>query len=148
MKTTKIFRSGGDARIKELQAQIERDPLNVNLRLMLASQLEGNGKIGEALKELETAVSKARRNLGVTYCNYAVTLMHANQPQAALQHFDTAVEVDPANASFYLSNKAHALTQLGLADKAKSIYDQVLHQPATSKETRRIVLQNLKEMKK
>lgn len=147
MKTTKIIRTGGESRVKELRTQIERDPLNVNLRLMLASQLEGGGKLGEAIRELETAVAKARRNLGVAYCNYAVTLMHANQPETALQHFDTAVEVDPANASFYLSNKAHALSKIGLNDKAKAIYEQVLHQPNVSKETRRIVIQNLKDVK-
>ena len=99
-------------------------------------------------KYLETAIGKARRNLGVSYCNYAVTLMHANQPQEALRHFDTAAEVDPANASFYLSNKAHALSELGLTDKAKSLYERVLQQPSVTKETRRIVLKNLKDITK
>ena len=146
MKTTRLMKAS-PSRMKELKAKIDKDPLNVNLRLMLATQLEAAGKIDKALHVLETAISKARRNLGVSYCNYAVTMMNADQPQLALQNFDTAVEVDPANSAFYLSNKAHALNKIGLNDKAKSIYDQVLDQPSVSKETRRIVLKNLKDMK-
>lgn len=148
MKTTKVIKRGDPGRIKELRAQLQKDPLNVNLRLMLATQLEASGKVADSIKELETAVSKARRNLGVAYCNLAVALMHTNQPQMGLQHFDTSVEVDPANASFYLSNKAHALSQIGLGDKAKSLYEQVLQQPNVTKETRRIVLKNLKDIGK
>ena len=147
MKTTRIVKIGSDARAKELKAQLEKDPLNVNVRLMLASQLEVLGRMPEALQELETSITKARRNLGVAYCNFAVALMNANHPQSALQHFDHAIEVDPANASFYLANKAQVLRKIGLEDKARAIYDQVLRQPDVSKETRRIVLKSKEELK-
>ncbi len=145
MTTTRMAKVGTEGRIKELRAMVERDPLNVNQRFMLASSLEAAGKTDEAVKELQVAVEKGRRNLGVAYCNYAVTLMKVNRPEEALRHFDLAIELDPSNASFYLSNKAHALSQIGLQDKAKVIYQQILERKDTSKETQRIVLKKLGE---
>ncbi len=136
---------GDSARIQELRDKLQEDPLNVNVRIALARQLEGAGKLGDSIKELETCVAKARRNLGISYCSYATALLQVKQPQAALQHLDTAIEVDPANASFYLSNKARALNQLGLHDQAKEICDKVLKQPDASKETQRIARASLKD---
>ena len=148
MTTGRFQKVGTDARIKELKALVERDPLNVNQRFMLASSLEAGGKIEEAVKELEVAVEKGRRNLGVAHCNYAVALMKVNRPEEALRNFDQAIEIDPSNASFYLSNKAHALSQIGLQDKAKAIYSQILDRRDTSKETQRIALRRLSDFKK
>jgi len=148
MTTGRFQKVGTDARIKELKALVERDPLNVNQRFMLASSLEAGGKLEEAVKELEIAVEKGRRNLGVAHCNYAVALMKVNKPEEALRNFDLAIEIDPSNASFYLSNKAHALSQIGLQDKAKAIYSQILDRRDTSKETQRIALRRLNDFKK
>lgn len=148
MTTTRIPRVGGETRIRELRGIVERDPLNVNQRFMLASSLEAAGKLDEAVKEWSVSVEKARRNLGVAYCNYAVGLMKVKKPEEALRHFDLAIEIDPSNASFYLSNKAHALSQIGLADKAKAIYSQILERRDASKETQRIALKRLGDMKK
>jgi tetratricopeptide (TPR) repeat protein len=148
MTTGRFQKVGTEARIKELRALVERDPLNVNQRFMLASSLEAGGKLEEAVKELETAVEKGRRNLGVAHCNYAVALMKVNKPEEALRNFDAAIEIDPSNASFYLSNKAHALSQIGLQDKAKAIYSQILDRRDTSKETQRIALRRLSDFKK
>lgn len=148
MTTGRFPKVGTEARIKELRSLVERDPLNVNQRFMLASSLEAAGRIVEAVKELEVAVEKGRRNLGVAYCNYAVALMKVNRPEAALRNFDLAIEIDPSNASFYLSNKAHALSQIGLHDKAKSIYSQILERKDVSKETQRIALKRLGEYRK
>jgi len=148
MTTARFQKVGSETRIRELRGLVERDPLNVNQRFMLASSLEAGGKIDEAVKELETAVEKGRRNLGVAHCNYAVALMKVNRPEEALRNFDLAIEIDPSNASFYLSNKAHALTQIGLQDKAKSIYAQILDRKDTSKETQRIALRRLSDFKK
>lgn len=148
MTTGRFQKVGTDARIKELKALVERDPLNVNQRFMLASSLEAGGKIEEAVKELEIAVEKGRRNLGVAHCNYAVALMKVNKPEEALRNFDAAIEIDPSNASFYLSNKAHALSQIGLQDKARAIYTQILDRRDTSKETQRIALRRLSDFKK
>jgi tetratricopeptide (TPR) repeat protein len=147
MTTTRLKKVGDDARLKELRALVEQDPLNVNKRFMLASSLEAAGKLDEAVKELATAVEKGRRNLGVAHCNYAVTLMKANKPEEALRHFDFAIETDPSNASFYLQNKANALSQIGLHDKARAIYAQILDRKDASKETQRIVLKKITEMK-
>lgn len=147
MTTTRINKVGNDGRLKELRAIVERDPLNVNQRFMLASALEAAGKQDEAVKELGTAVEKGRRNLGVAYCNYAVALMKVSKPEEALRNFDLAIEIDPSNASFYLSNKAHALSQIGLQDKARAIYAQILDRKDASKETQRIVLKKITEMK-
>lgn len=143
MTTTRITRLGTETRIKELRALVERDPLNVNQRFMLASSLEAGGKLQDAVKEYAVCVEKARRNLGVAYCNYAVALMKIQKPEEALRHFDLAIEIDPSNASFYLSNKAHALSQIGLQDKAKAIYQQILERRDASKETQRIALKKL-----
>lgn len=145
MTTGRFPKVGTEARIKELRSLVERDPLNVNQRFMLASSLEAAGRIVEAVKELEVAVEKGRRNLGVAYCNYAVALMKVHRPEAALRNFDLAIEIDPSNASFYLSNKAHALSQIGLHDKAKAIYSQILERKDVSKETQRIALKRLGE---
>jgi tetratricopeptide (TPR) repeat protein len=147
MTTTRISKIGNDSRIKELRALVERDPLNVNQRFMLASALEAGGKTDEAVKELALAVERGRRNLGVAHCNYAVALMKVNKPEEALKEFDLAIECDPSNASFYLSNKAHALSQIGLQDKARSIYSQILDRKDVSKETQRIVIKRVAEMK-
>ena len=147
MATTRIQKVSNDARLKELRALVERDPLNVNQRFMLAASLESAGKLDESVKELAVAVEKGRRNLGVAHCNYAVALMKAGRPDEALKHFDHAIEADPSNASFYLHNKANALSQLGLQDKARSIYSQILDRKETSKETQRIVLKKLGDMK-
>lgn len=147
MATTRIQKVSNDARLKELRALVERDPLNVNQRFMLAASLEAAGKLDESVKEYGTAVEKGRRNLGVAHCNYAVALMKAGRPDDALRHFDQAIEIDPSNASFYLHNKANALSQLGLQDKARSIYSQILDRKETSKETQRIVLKKLGDMK-
>lgn len=125
---------------------VERDPLNVNQRFMLAASLEAAGRIDESVKELGVAVEKGRRNLGVAHCNLAVSLMKMKKPEEALSHFDHAIEIDPSNASFYLSNKAHALTQIGLADKAKAIYEQIVRRPETSKETQRIAIRKLGDL--
>ena len=92
------------------------------------------------MKEYAAAVEKGRRNLGVAHCNYAVALMKVKKPEEALKEFDFAIEIDPSNASFYLSNKAHALSQIGLQDKARSIYSQILDRKDVSKETQRIVI--------
>jgi len=148
MTTGRFQKVGSDARIKELRAMVERDPLNVNQRFMLASSLEAGGKIDEAAKELEISVEKGRRNLGVAHCNLAVVLMKVNKPDQALRNFDLAIEIDPSNASFYLSNKAHALSQIGLQDKAKAIYSQILERRDTTKETQRIALRRLGDLKK
>ena len=147
MTTTRISKIGNESRVKELRALVERDPLNVNQRFMLASTLEASGKVEEAVKEYGTAVEKGRRNLGVAHCNYAVALMKVHKPEEALKEFDLAIEIDPSNASFYLSNKAHALAQIGLQDKARSIYSQILDRKDVSKETQRIVIKRVSEIK-
>ena len=147
MTTTRITKVGNESRIKELRALVERDPLNVNQRFMLAASLEAAGKVDEAVKEYGTAVEKARRNLGVACCNYAVGLMKVNKPEEALRTFDHAIEIDPSNATFYLSNKANALSQIGLQDKARAIYAQILDRRDASKETQRIVLKKIGDMK-
>lgn len=148
MTTTRMAKVGTEGRIRELRAIVERDPLNVNQRFMLASSLEAAGRVDEAVKELQVAVEKGRRNLGVAYCNYAVTLSKVKRQEEALRHFDLAIELDPSNASFYLSNKAHVLKQIGLEDKARSIYQQILERKDASKETQRIALKNLGDAKK
>lgn len=146
MTTTRIGKVGHEGRIRDLRGMVERDPLNVNRRFMLAAALEAAGRMEEAVRELATAVEKGRRNLGVAHCNYAVALMRVGRPEEALRHFDQAIEVDPGNASFYLSNKAHALSELGLEDKAKAIYEQVLRSKDISKETQRIVVKKMSEL--
>lgn len=147
MTTTRIPKMSNDARLKELKAIVERDPLNVNQRFMLAASLESAGKLDEAVKEFGTAVEKGRRNLGVAHCNYAMGLMKVNKPEEALRQFDAAIEIDPSNASFYLSNKAHALSQIGLHDKARAIYAQILDRKDVSKDTQRIVIKRVSDMK-
>lgn len=146
--TTRVGKVGTDKRIAELRESIERDPLNVGLRLQLSASLEAGGKTADALKCLAEALEKARRNLGVTHCNYAVMLMKAGKPEEAFTHYDRAIESDPSNASFYLSSKAHALTQVGLHDKAKAIYEQILDRRGTSKDTQRIVLKKMGDIPK
>jgi tetratricopeptide (TPR) repeat protein len=148
MTTTRKPGTSSEARIKELKGALVRDPLNVNLRLQLATALESSGKGKESLKCLAESVEKARRNLGVAHCTYAGMLMKSGKPDDALQNYDLSIELDPSNASFYLSNKAHALTQLGLSDKAKAIYEQILQQKNTTKETQRIVIKNLGQIRK
>lgn len=147
MATARISKVGNDTRLKELRAIVERDPLNVNQRFMLAATLESNGKVDEAVKELAIAVEKGRRNLGVAHCNYAVALMKVSKPEEALRQFDLAIEIDPSNASFYLSNKAIALSQIGLPDKARAIYAQILSRKDLSRETQRIVIKRVSDMK-
>ena len=147
MVTTRIRKVGDESRIKELRALVERDPLNVNQRFMLAASLEASGKLDESVKELSIAIEKGRRNLGVAHCNYAVALMKAAKPEDALKHFDQAIEIDPSNATFYLSNKASALSQIGLQDKARALYSQILDRKDASKETQRIVLKKLGDMR-
>jgi tetratricopeptide (TPR) repeat protein len=147
MTTTRIQKVGGEARVKELKSLVERDPLNVNTRFMLATALEGSGKLDEAVAEYGIAVEKGRRNLGVAYCNYANILMKAGKPEEALRHFDHAIEIDPSNSSFYLNAKAAALSQIGLTDKARAIYAQILERKDVSKETQRIVIKKIGDMK-
>jgi tetratricopeptide (TPR) repeat protein len=148
MTTQRIPKAGGnEARVKELRTVVERDPLNVNQRFMLAAALEANGKLDESVKEFGVAVEKGRRNLGVAHCNYAMGLMKVNKPEEALHQFDLAIEIDPSNASFYLSNKAHALGEIGLHDKARAIYAQILDRKDVSKETQRIVIKRVADMK-
>ena len=147
MTTTRIKLGGNDARVKELKALVERDPFNVNQRFMLASALESDGKLNDAVKELGICIEKARRNLGVAHCNYAMSLMKVNKPEEALRHFDLAIETNPSDASFYLNNKASALTQIGLHDKARAIYAQILDRKDVSKETQRIVIKRVADMR-
>jgi len=147
MTTTRIKLGGNDARVKELKALVERDPFNINQRFMLAQALESDGKLNDSVKEYAACIEKARRNLGVAHCNYAMGLMKVSKPEEALRHFDLAIETDPSNASFYLSNKASALTQIGLHDKARAIYAQILDRKDVSKETQRIVIKRVAEMK-
>lgn len=139
-------RANSEARIRELKTQLEHDPFNINLRLMYASALEAGGRLNEALKVLEDTVDKARRNLGVSYFQYADKLMKMKRPDEALRTFDAAIEADPSNASFYLSGKASALKSLGLHEKAKAIYEQLVAQPGLAKTTRRIALDELKRL--
>ena len=147
MATQRIKVGGNDARVKELRALVDRDPLNVNQRFSLASALESDGKLAESVKEYGICIEKGRRNLGVAHCNYAIGLMKVSKPEDALRHFDMAIETDPSNASFYLSNKASALTQIGLQDKARAIYAQILDRRDVSKETQRIVIKRVSDMK-
>jgi len=147
MTTTRIKLGGNDARVKELKALVERDPFNINQRFMLAQALESDGKLNDSVKEYAVCIEKARRNLGVAHCNYAMGLMKISKPEEALPHFDLAIETDPSNASFYLSNKATALTQIGLHDKARAIYAQILDRKDVSKETQRIVIKRVADMK-
>jgi tetratricopeptide (TPR) repeat protein len=147
MTTTRIKVGGNDARVKELRAIVDRDPLNVNQRFMLAQALESDGKLADSVKEYGICIEKGRRNLGVAHCNYAMSLMKVNKPEEALRHFDFAIETDPSNASFYLNNKASALTQIGLHDKARAIYAQILDRKDVSKETQRIVIKRVSDMR-
>ncbi len=147
MVTTRIQKVGSEARLKELRALVEREPLNVNNRFMLATALEGAGKLDEAVQEYGIAVEKGRRNLGVAHCNYANILMKAGKPEEALRYFDHAIETDPSNSSFYLNAKASALSQIGLTDKARAIYSQILERKDVSRETQRIVLKKIGDMK-
>ena len=147
MSTARIKVGGNDARVKELRALVDRDPLNVNQRFMLAQALESDGKLNDSVKEYGICIEKGRRNLGVAHCNYAMSLMKVNKPEDALRHFDFAIETDPSNASFYLNNKASALTQIGLHDKARAIYAQILNRKDVSKETQRIVIKRVADMK-
>ena len=147
MTTQRIKVGGNDAKVKELRALVDRDPLNVNQRFMLASALESDGKLLESVKELGVCIEKGRRNLGVAHCTYAAALMKVNKPEEALHHFDLAIETDPSNASFYLNNKAAALTQIGLHDKARAIYAQILDRKDVSKETQRIVIKRVADMR-
>jgi tetratricopeptide (TPR) repeat protein len=103
--------------------------------------------MADSVKELGIAIEKGRRNLGVAHCNYAIGLMKVSKPEEALRHFDLAIETDPSNASFYLNNKAAALTQIGLHDKARAIYAQILDRKDLSKETQRIVIKRVSDMK-
>ncbi len=135
-----------DVRVKELRAQLERDPFNINVRLMYSSALEAAGKLGDSLKVLEDTVDKARRNLGVTYFQVADKLMKLKRPEDSLRTYDMAIEADPSNASFYLSGKAAALKALGLHEKAKAIYAQLVAQPGLAKTTRRIAVDELKKL--
>ena len=147
MTTQRIKVGGNDAKVKELRALVDRDPLNVNQRFMLASALESDGKLTDSVKELGICIEKGRRNLGVAHCTYATALMKVNKPEEALRHFDLAIETDPSNASFYLNNKASALTQIGLHDKARAIYAQILDRKDVSKETQRIVIKRVADMR-
>ena len=147
MTTTRIKVGSNDARVKELRAIVDRDPLNVNQRFMLAQALESDGRLPESVKEYGICIEKGRRNLGVAHCNYAMSLMKVNKPEEALRHFDFAIETDPSNASFYLNNKASALTQIGLHDKARAIYAQILDRKDVSKETQRIVIKRVSDMR-
>ena len=152
MATTRIQKpagpAGAEARIKELKAQMDRDPFNINLRLMLSSALDAAGRSGEAVKLLEDTVEKAKRNLGVAYSTLAQNLLKVNKPDEALTHFDHAIEADPPNATFYLSLKAAALRKLGMGDRANALFQELLMRKDLAKETRRIVLQNLDNLKK
>ena len=147
MTTQRIKVGGNDAKVKELRALVDRDPLNVNQRFMLASALESDGKLMDSVKELGICIEKGRSNLGVAHCTYAAALMKVNKPEEALHHFDLAIETDPSNASFYLNNKASALTQIGLHDKARAIYAQILDRKDVSKETQRIVIKRVADMR-
>ena len=147
MTTQRIKVGGNDAKVKELRALVDRDPLNVNQRFMLASALESDGKLMDSVKELGICIEKGRRNLGVAYCNFANILMKAGKPEEALRHFDHAIEIDPSNSSFYLNAKAAALNQIGLTDKARAIYAQILERKDVSKETQRIVIKKIGDMK-
>ena len=139
-------KAAAEQRIRELKAQLEHDPFNINVRLMYAARLEEVGRFAECLKVLEDTVDKAHRNLGVAYFQYADKLMKAQRPEEALRTYDLAIEADPQNASFYLSGKAAALKTIGLHDKAKAIYQQLVQQPGLAKTTRRIALDELKRL--
>ena len=146
-RITKVPSSNAELRVRELKAQLERHPFDVNLRLTYASALEESGRGAEAVKFLQDTVEKARRNLGVAYCTLGTTLMKVGKPEDALRSFDTAMEVDPGNSAFYLSNKAAALNKIGLHDKAKALYHDLLSRPDLAKTTRRIVVDNLRDIK-
>jgi len=138
-------KAAAEARLRELKAQLERDPFNINLRMMFAARLEEAGKLGESLRVLEDTVDKARRNLGVAYFQTADKLLKLKRPDEALRTYDAAIEADPSNASFYLSGKAAALKAIGLHDKAKAIYQQLISQPGLAKTTRRIAIDELRK---
>ena len=91
----------GHDRLRELKAQVEKDPFNVNLRLMFASALEAGGHLNIAVKVLEDTVTKARRNLGVALFQCADKLMKAKRPDEALRDYDAAIEADPSNATSF-----------------------------------------------
>jgi tetratricopeptide (TPR) repeat protein len=152
MATTRIPRPtgtpGADARIKELKSQMERDPFNINLRLMLSSAYDAAGKNEDAVKLLKDTVEKAKRNLGVAYSTLAQNLLKVNRPDEALTTFDHAIDLDPGNATFYVSLKAAAMRKLGMGDRANALFQELLMRKDLAKETRRIVLQNLEDLKK
>ena len=148
MATGKVPKAGSDSRIRQLKHAVEDDPFNVNARFMLAAALEAVGRTADSVREFGVAVERGRRNLGVALCHYALALMKTNKPEPALRHFDMAIEADPGNASFYLSNKARAYDEIGLREKARSIYMQILDRKDTSKETQRIALKKIGILKK
>ena len=148
MATQKIPKVTSDTRMKALKNVVSDDPFNVNARFMLASALEAAGRTAESVREFGLAVERGRRNLGVALCHYALALMKTNKPEPALRHFDMAIEADPGNATFYLSNKARAYDEIGLKDKAKAMYMQILDRKDTSKETQRIALKNIGNLKR
>lgn len=149
MTTSRMPKAGLNAelRVKELKAQLDRTPMDINLRISYAKALEEAGKAPEGIKVLHDTVEKARRNLGVSYCALATTLMRANKADEALREFDTAIEVDPSNSTFYLSCKAEALKKIGLVEKARALFQDLAARPDLAKTTRRIVVDNLKDIR-
>lgn len=133
------------SRVKALREQIDRDPFNVGLRLSLGVLYLGAGHAKDALGVFAQAVEKSRRNWGVSQVNYALALERNGRFDNAVQALDMAIQVDPANAAFYVANKASLYERHGEAAKAKGLYQQILSQPDISKETRRVVLKRAGE---
>ncbi|MEN9538008.1 MAG: hypothetical protein RLZZ126_243 [Pseudomonadota bacterium] len=106
--------------VASLQTAAALAPANAGVLNRLAMALRANGQEAEALAQFEAALLLEPRNTDVL-CNHANALLRLNRVEAALGSYQAALDASvaqPRSRAVVLSNRAHALKQLGRLKEA------------------------------
>ncbi len=141
-----ILESDEATALKDLSRAIELCPANLRAHLWRADILEGDGKYGEACKDLDAAVKLVPG--GEMHMKRALLKRHAGDLKGAIEDYTIALKGGPA--SFIYSRRADVYEQArqfekAIADQRKSL--ETNDNPSDRVNSRKKIARMLLEMK-
>jgi Flp pilus assembly protein TadD len=116
-----------DKAIEHLKMALERQPENVEWKLLLGSELAMAGKAEEA-KTVLASIDESKVKDATPYLNIGITLYNANKTKEAQVYFDKAISLFPKEGDgYYYRGLTHL--QLGNNDAAKADLTKFLDAP-------------------
>lgn len=133
-----------DKAVEHLKLALERQPENVEWKLVLGSELAIAGRADEA-QAVMSSIDEAKVKDATPYLNIGITLYNANKGKEAQAYFEKAITLFPKEGDAYYY-RALTHLQLGSHDAAKADLTKFLELAPTAPEadTARKILSQLK----